>query len=117
MSENQSSLQELQGRSQNLLTCNSVDCVTVDRKTLNELHRSLLRAVDGLDSIRLHHEFVAVAQFFVSGIRCRRAEKASLFLDKWLEHSPGQLKEIEVELVEAQRVFQMILAMSKMGGA
>lgn len=106
-----------QGRSQNLLTCDSVEFVTVDRKTLKELHWSLTRAVDELDSIRLHHEFVVVAQFFVSKIPGRRAEKVSLFLDKWLEHSPGQLREVEEELMESQRVFQLILAMSKMGGA
>lgn len=115
MPENQSSLQELQGRSQ-FLTCDSVETVLVDRQTLKELHWSLTKAVDEIDSIRLHQQFVVVAQLFLSQIRGRRAEKVSLFLEKWFEHSPSQLKNVEVELLEAQRVSQLILAISKMGG-
>jgi hypothetical protein len=115
MAENQSSLQELQRRSQ-LLTCDSVETVLVDRETLKELHWSLVRAVDEIYSIRLQQEFIVVAQLFLSQIRGRRAEKVSLFLEKWFEHSPSQLKNVEVELSEAQRVSQLILAISKMGG-
>ena len=103
------------GRSQ-LLTCDSVETVLVDRKTLKEIHWSLTRAVDEIGSIRLHQQFVVVARFFLSGVRGRQAEKISLFLEKWFEHSPRQLKAVEVELLEAQRVSQMILAISKMGG-
>jgi hypothetical protein len=115
MAENQSSLQELQGRSQHL-TCDSVEIVLVDRQTLKELHWSLTKAVDEIDSIRLQQEFIVVAQLFLSQIPGRRAEKVSLFLEKWFEHSLSQLKNVEVELSEAQRVSQLILAISKMGG-
>lgn len=103
-----------EGRSQ-LLTCDSVETVLVDRETLEELHWSLTRAVDEIGSIRLHQQFVTVARFFVSGIRGRQAEKITLFLNKWFEYSPRKLKRVEVELEEAQRVSHMILAISKLG--
>ena len=109
-------LPPVEGARSQVLTCDAVETVLVDRKTLEEIYWNLTRAVDEIGSIRLHQQFVTIARFFVSGIRGRQAEKITLFLDKWFEYSPGELKRVEAELSQAQRVSQMLLAVSKMGG-
>ncbi len=102
-------------RSQHL-TCDAVDCVLVDRETIGELSWGLAKVLDELDSIRLHQQFVTVAQYFVSQGRSKHQEKALLFLDTWFERVPDQLKEVEASLLEARSVLSLILAASKLGG-
>jgi hypothetical protein len=123
MTENQSSLQELQGRSQHL-TCDSVDCVLVDENTLEELNWALVEAIDGLHECELWQEFITVAERYLKETtETQRLEEwerpinsAMLFLDAWSDKSPDILGIATAKLSEAHRVLHMVLAASKLGG-
>lgn len=123
MSENQSSLQELQGRSQNLLSCDSVDCVLVDRETLEELNWALVQAVDGLENCDLWQEFVSAAERCLKEMtETQRLEEwerpiksAMLFIEAWSDKSPDVLSLSTHKISEAHRVLHLILAASQMG--
>jgi hypothetical protein len=52
-------------RSQPLLTCDSVDVVLIDRKTLKEINWTLIQAVDGFEECELWQEFVYTAQRYL----------------------------------------------------
>jgi len=118
MAENQSSLQELQRRSQ-LLTCDSVETVLVDRKTLEEITWGLAESLDGLREVGMLEEFLVAVRGYLRNPEQEdtHTEKALLFLDAWFDKSPDTLGINAGKLDEAHKVLRLILCTSKMGDA
>jgi hypothetical protein len=125
MAENQSSLQELQGRSQHL-TCDSVETVLVDRETLEALGDVLESSIEGLEECNLWQEFISAAERYLRDVTEtqyqeveeleRPIKTAMLFIESWSDKSPDVLGITTHKLSEAHRVLHLILAASKMGG-
>jgi hypothetical protein len=115
-----------EGRSQFLLTCDSVDTVLIDRKTLKELSLVLVQAVDGFEDCELWQEFVYVAQRYLeesTQTQYHQIEElehpiksALLFLESWSEKFPDTLSLSIGAISEAQRVLSLVLTASDMGG-
>jgi len=115
-----------EGRSQFLLTCDSADCVLVDRKTLEELNWALVQAVDGLRECELWQEFISAAERYLKEStepHYRQVEKlerpiktAMLFLESWSDKSPDVLSLSTHKIFETHQVLHLILTASKMGG-
>jgi hypothetical protein len=115
-----------EGRSQFLLTCDSVDTVLIDRKTLKELNLALLQAVDGFEECELWQEFVYVAQRYLkesTETRYYQVEElehpiksALLFLESWSDKFPNVLSLSTHKIFEAQKVLHLVLTASEMGG-
>jgi hypothetical protein len=115
-----------EGRSQFLLTCDSVDTVLIDRETLEELNWFLVQAIDGLEECELWQDFISAAE---RGLRestetqCCEVEElerpiksAMLFLESWSDKSPDVLSVSTHKISQAQKVVHMVLAASDMGG-
>ena len=115
-----------EGRSQFLLTCDSVDVVLIDRETLEELNWALIQAIDGLHECELWQEFVYTAQRYLQDSTetryCeveeleRPINSALLFLESWAEKFPDELSLSTHAISESQKVLYSILALSDMGG-
>jgi hypothetical protein len=115
-----------EGRSQFLLTCDSVDVVLIDRKTLEELNWALVQAVDGFEECELWEEFVYVAQRYLkesTQTQCHQIEElehpiksALIFLESWSEKFPNVLSLATHKISEAQQVLRLVLTASEMGG-
>jgi hypothetical protein len=115
-----------EGRSQFLLTCDSVDVVLIDRETLEELNLALLQAVDGFEECELWQEFVYVAQRYLkesTETQYHQIEElehpinsALLFLESWLDKFPDVLSLSIHKISEAQQVLRLVLTASEMGG-
>jgi hypothetical protein len=115
-----------EGRSQPLLTCDSVDTVLIDRKTLKELSLVLVQAVDGFEECELWQEFVYTAQRYLeesTQTQYHQIEElehpiksALLFLESWSEKFPDVLSLSIHEISEAQQVLSLVLTASDMGG-
>jgi hypothetical protein len=115
-----------EGRSQFLLTCDSVDVVLIDRKTLEELNWALVQAVDGFEECELWEEFVYVAQRYLkesTQTQCHQIEElehpiksALIFLESWSEKIPNVLSLATHKISEAQQVLRLVLTASEMGG-
>jgi hypothetical protein len=115
-----------EGRSQFLLTCDSVDSVLIDRKTLKELSLVLVQAVDGFEECELWQEFVYVARRYLeesTQTQYHQVEElehpiksALLFLESWSDKFPDVLSLSIYAISEAQRVLSLVLAASDMGG-
>jgi hypothetical protein len=114
------------GRSQFLLTCDSVDTVLIDRKTLKELSLVLVKAVDGFEECELWQEFVYVARRYLeesTQTQYQQIEElehpiksALLFLESWSDKFPDGLSLSIHEISEAQQVLSLVLTASDMGG-
>ena len=115
-----------EGRSQILLTCDSVDSVLIDRRTLKELNRALMEALKGFEECELWQEFVYTAQRYLtdsSETQYQQVEElehpinsALLFLEHWAERFPDTLGLSTSQIRESQKVLYSILAFSNMGG-
>jgi hypothetical protein len=115
-----------EGRSQFLLTCDSVDTVLIDRKTLKELSLVLVKAVDGFEECELWQEFVYVARRYLeesTQTQYQQIEElehpiksALLFLESWSDKFPDVLSLSIHEISEAQQVLSLVLTASDMGG-
>jgi hypothetical protein len=115
-----------EGRSQFLLTCDSVETVLIDRETLRELNKALIEALEGFDECHLWQEFVYVAQRYLTESTethyCQVEElehpinSALLFLESWSDKFPDTLSLSTHKIVESQKVLYSILALSQMGG-
>jgi hypothetical protein len=115
-----------EGRSQFLLTCDSVDTVSIDRKTLKELNLVLVQAVDGFQECELWQEFVYTAQRYLkesTQAQYHQIEElehpiksALLFLESWADKFPDALGISIREISEAQKVLGLVLTASVMGG-
>jgi hypothetical protein len=115
-----------EGRSQFLLTCDSVDTVLIDRKTLKELNLVLVQAVDGFEECELWQEFVYTAQRYLeesTQTQYHQIEElehpiksALLFLESWADKFPDALGISIREISEAQKVLGLVLTASDMGG-
>ena len=115
-----------EGRSQFLLTCDSVDVVLIDRETIEELNWALVQAVDGFEECKLWQEFVYVAQRYLKESTetryCQVEElehpikSALLFLESWSGKFPDVLSLSTHKISEAQKVLHMVLTASEMGG-
>jgi hypothetical protein len=115
-----------EGRSQFLLTCDSVDVVLIDRKTLEELNWALVQAVDALHECELWQEFISTAERYLKeGTETqyqqveeleRPIKSAILFLESWLDKSPDVLSLSTHKIFEAHQVLHLILTASEMGG-
>ena len=115
-----------EGRSQFLLTCDSVDTVLIDRKTLKELSLVLVQAVDGFEECELWQEFVYVARRYLeesTQTQYHQIEElehpiksALLFLESWADKFPGVLGLSIRAISEAQEVLSLVLTASDMGG-
>jgi hypothetical protein len=116
----------MEGRSQFLLTCDSVDVVLIDRETLEEINSVLVQAVDGLEECKLWEEFVCVAQRYLKeSTETRYCEveelkhpikSALLFLESWSDKFPNVLSLSTHKISEAQKVLRLVLTASEMGG-
>jgi hypothetical protein len=114
-----------EGRSQ-FLTCDSVDTVLIDRKTLKELSLVLVEAVDGFEECQLWQEFIYVAQRYLeesTRTQYHQIEElehpiksALLFLESWADKFPDVLSLTIHQISEAQRVLSLVLTASDMGG-
>jgi hypothetical protein len=114
------------GRSQFLLTCDSVDTVLIDRTTLKKLSLVLVQAVDGFEDCELWQEFVYVAKRYLeesTQIQYRQIEElehpiksALLFLESWSDKFPDALSLSIHAISEAQQVLSLVLTASEMGG-
>jgi hypothetical protein len=115
-----------EGRSQFLLTCDSVDTVLIDRKTLKELSLVLVQAVDGFEECELWQEFVYTAQRYLkesTQTQYHQIEElehpiksALLFLESWADKFPDALGISIRAISEAQKVLGLVLTASEMGG-
>jgi hypothetical protein len=115
-----------EGRSQFLLTCDSVDVVLIDRKTLKEINWTLVQAVDGFEDCELWQEFVYTAQRYLkesTKTQYRQIEElehpiksALLFLESWADKFPDVLGLSIQAISEAQEVLGLVLTASEMGG-
>ncbi|MEG4632506.1 hypothetical protein QUB56_23445 [Microcoleus sp. AR_TQ3_B6] len=115
-----------EGRSQFLLTCDSVDVVLIDRETLRQLNRALIEALEGFQECELWQEFVYTAQRYLQESSetayCQVEElerpinSALLFLESWAEKFPDVLSLSTHTISESQKVLYSILALSDMGG-
>lgn len=115
-----------EGRSQFLLTCDSVDTVLIDRKTLKELSLALVQAVDGFEECELWQEFVYVARRYLeesTQTQYHQIEElehpiksALLFLESWSDKFPDVLSLSIHAISETQRVLSLVLVASDMGG-
>jgi hypothetical protein len=115
-----------EGRSQFLLTCDSVDTVLIDRKTLKELSLVLVQAVDGFEECELWQEFVYVARRYLeesTQTQYHQIEElehpiksALLFLESWSDKFPDVLSLSIHTISEAQQVLSLVLTASDMGG-
>ncbi|MEG4628875.1 hypothetical protein QUB56_04350 [Microcoleus sp. AR_TQ3_B6] len=115
-----------EGRSQFLLTCDSVDVVLIDRETLEELNWFLVQAIDGLEECELWQDFISAAERCLresTETRCCEVEElerpiksAMLFIESWSDKSPDVLSVATHKLSQAQKVLHMVLTASKMGG-
>jgi hypothetical protein len=115
-----------EGRSQFLLTCDSVDVVLIDRETLEEINWVLVQAVDGFEECELWEEFVYVAQRYLKESTetryCQVEElehpikSALLFLESWSDKFPNVLSLSTHKISEAQQVLRLVLTASEMGG-
>jgi len=115
-----------EGRSQFLLTCDSVDSVLIDRKTLKELSLVLVQAVDGFEECELWQEFVYVARRYLeesTQTQYHQIEElehpiksALLFLESWSDKFPDVLSLSIHTISEAQQVLSLVLTASDMGG-
>jgi hypothetical protein len=115
-----------EGRSQFLLTCDSVDVVVIDRETLRQLNRALIEVLDGFRECELWQEFVYTAQRYLQESSethyCQVEElehpinSALLFLESWAEKFPDVLSLATCTISESQKVLYSILALSDMGG-
>jgi hypothetical protein len=115
-----------EGRSQFLLTCDSVDVVLIDRKTLKELNLVLVQAVDGFEECELWQEFVYTAQRYLeesTQTQYHQIEElehpiksALLFLESWSDKFPDALGISIRAISEAQEVLGLVLTASEMGG-
>jgi hypothetical protein len=113
-------------RSQFLLTCDSVDTVLIDRKTLKELNLVLVQVVDGFEKCELWQEFVYTAQRYLeesTQTQYHQIEElehpiksALLFLESWADKFPDALGISIREISEAQKVLGLVLTASDMGG-
>jgi hypothetical protein len=113
-------------RSQPLLTCDSVDVVLIDRKTLKEINWTLIQAVDGFEECELWQEFVYTAQRYLeksTQTQYHQIEElehpiksALLFLESWADKFPGVLGLSIRAISEAQEVLSLVLTASDMGG-
>jgi hypothetical protein len=108
------------------LTCDSVDVVLIDRKTLEELNWALVQAVDGFEECELWEEFVYVAQRYLkesTQTQCHQIEElehpiksALIFLESWSDKFPNVLSLATHKISEAQQVLRLVLTASEMGG-
>jgi hypothetical protein len=115
-----------EGRSQFLLTCDSVDAVLIDRETLEELSWTLVQAIDGLHECELWQEFISAAERYLresTKTQCCRVEElerpiktAMLFIESWSDKSPDVLSLSTHKISEAQQVLHLVLAASELGG-
>jgi hypothetical protein len=115
-----------EGRSQFLLTCDSVDTVLIDRETLKELSLVLVQAVDGFEECELWQEFVYVARRYLeesTQTQYHQIEElehsiksALLFIESWSDKFPDALSLSIHAISEAQRVLSLVLTASDMGG-
>jgi hypothetical protein len=115
-----------EGRSQFLLTCDSVDVVLIDRETLEELNWALVQAIDGLRECELWQEFISAAerhlrestetQYHQVEELERPIKTAMLFIESWSDKSPDVLSVSTHKLSEAQQVLHLVLTVSEMGG-
>jgi hypothetical protein len=115
-----------EGRSQFLLTCDSVDTVLIDRKTLKELSLVLVQAVDGFEECELWQEFVYVARRYLeesTQTQYHQIEElehpiksALLFLESWSNKFPDVLSLSIHTISQAQQVLSLVLTASDMGG-
>jgi hypothetical protein len=115
-----------EGRSQFLLTCDSVDTVLIDRKTLKELSLVLVQAVDGFEECELWQEFIYTAQRYLeesTQTHYHQIEElehpiksALLFLESWADKFPDALGLSIRAISEAQEVLGLVLTASEMGG-
>jgi hypothetical protein len=115
-----------EGRSQFLLTCDSVDTVLIDRETLRELNKALIQALKGFEECELWQEFVYTAQRYLQESTetnyCQVEElehpinSALLFIESWSERFPDTLSLSTGQIRESQRVLYSILTLSDMGG-
>jgi hypothetical protein len=115
-----------EGRSQFLLTCDSVDTVLIDRKTLKKLSLALIKAVDGFEECELWQEFVYIARRYLeesTQTQYQQIEElehpiksALLFLESWSDKFPDVLSLSIHEISEAQQVLSLVLTASDMGG-
>jgi hypothetical protein len=113
-------------QAQLLLTCDSVDVVLIDRKTLKELSLVLVEAVDGFEECELWQEFIYTAKRYLeesTQTQYHQIEElehpiksALLFLESWADKFPDVLSLSIHQISEAQRVLSLILAASNMGG-
>jgi hypothetical protein len=120
------SIGHLEERSQPLLTCDSVDSVLIDRKTLEELNWALMQAVDGFGECELWQEFICVAQRYLEDSTTTHyyqveelqhpIKSALLFLESWLEKFPDVLGLSTHKISEAQQVLHLVLTASNTGG-
>lgn len=114
-----------EGRSQFLLTCDSVDTVLIDRETLRELNKALIEALEGFEECELWQEFIYTAQRYLQDSTetnyCQVEElehpinSALLFLESWAEKFPDVLSLCTHEIRESQKVLYSILTLSAMG--
>ncbi|MEG4521172.1 MULTISPECIES: hypothetical protein [unclassified Microcoleus] len=119
-------LPSTEGRSQFLLTCDSVETVLIDRETLSELNKALIEALEGFEECERWQEFVHVAQRYLTEsteTQYSQVEElehpinsALLFLETWSDKSPDALGLSIHQIAESQKVLYSILAFSRMGG-
>jgi hypothetical protein len=115
-----------EGRSQIVMTSDSVDVVVIDRETLRQLNRALIEALEGFQECELWQEFVYTAQRYLQESSethyCQVEElehpinSALLFLESWAEKFPDVLSLSTCTISESQKVLYSILALSDMGG-
>jgi hypothetical protein len=108
------------------MTCDSVDVVLIDRKTLKEINRTLVQAVDGFEECELWQEFIYTAQRYLeesTQTHYHQIEElehpiksALLFLESWVAKFPDALSLSIGAISEAQGVLSLVLRMSEMGG-
>ncbi|MEG4535389.1 hypothetical protein [Microcoleus sp. D2_18a_D3] len=119
-------LPSVEGRSQFLLTCDSVETVLIDRETIRELNEALIEALEGFQECQQWQEFVHVAQRYLresTETQYSQVEElehpinsALLFLETWSDKSPDSLSLSIHQISESQKVLYSILALSQMGG-
>lgn len=99
-------------RSQNS-TSLLANLIIVDRKTLRNLSRVLLRCLDDVQAVNHSEIMLTSLDNYLSEEKNVNINKSILLLRYWLEFSPERLKQVEDRLDEAHETMKVILEATK----
>lgn len=116
MSENQSFLQELEGRSQKLTSAPD-DKIVIDRETLGELLALVSQCALDLVNPRDNEIFLTSLDIHLSKSDSPEARKSLLLLNHYRDVAPEALGDIAEWLEEARQLINVVLAASEMGAS